>query len=56
MIPAIGRNVIILKGRHKGEEAVLSKLKVEDFSADLELKDGSKKTLPYEHFSKKYEP
>jgi len=56
VIPAIGRNVVILKGRHKGEEAVLAKLKVEDFSADLELKDGSKKTLPYEHFSKKYEP
>lgn len=59
VIPAVGRRVLILNGKHKGEEAQLEHLIVEKFSADLLIKSGSSKnetiTLPYEHFSKKCE-
>ena len=56
VIPAIGRKVVVLKGKYKGEEAILKQLNVESFSADIEfVDDGYKKTLPYECFSKKYE-
>ena len=56
VIPAIGRKVVVLKGKYKGEEAILKHLNVESFSADIEfVEDGYKKTLPYEYFSKKYE-
>ena len=56
VIPAIGRKVVVLKGKYKGEEAILKQLNVESFCADIEfVDDGYKKTLPYECFSKKYE-
>ena len=55
-IPALGRKVLILeRGKYFGKEAKLIKLHVEDFCADLEMSDGSMKTLAYEKFSKKYE-
>lgn len=58
VIPAVGRKVTILRGIHKGKDAILLDLNVEKFSADLELLEsgdssGKTTTLPYEDFSKK---
>ena len=55
VIPAIGRTVKVLRGKSKGEDGILKTLNVEEFSAVIELKNGDKITLLYEHFSKKYE-
>lgn len=53
VIPAVGRKVLVLMGKYRGEKAELISLNVEDFSANLSLLDFDKKlTLPYEEFSK----
>ena len=53
VIPGIGRPVLVVNGRYRGEEATLEGLDVDNFSADLRLaEDGKMVSLPYEHFSK----
>ena len=58
VIPAIGKQVIVLRGKYKGEKAILDSLDVENFSAKLKLCDNNGLTvsLPYEHFSKMCSP
>ena len=57
VIPAIGKQVIVLRGKYKGEKAILDSLDVENFSAKLKLCDnGLTVSLPYEHFSKMCSP
>ena len=58
VIPAIGKQVIVLRGKYKGEKAILESLDVENFSAKLKLCDNNGLTvsLPYEHFSKMCSP
>ena len=56
VIPAIGKQVIVLRGKYKGEKAILDSLDMEKFSAKLKFCDtinnGLAVSLPYEHFSK----
>lgn len=53
VIPAIGREVIILKGKHIGEIVTIKKVRIEDFCVDIELKTGSVlKRIPYEEICK----
>lgn len=54
VIPAIGGNVMILKGKHRGKIGVLKKVRIDDFCADIELKDDDKllKRVSYEEFCK----
>jgi len=56
VIPQEGRDVMVLSGRNKGETAILRKIDTEKFSGVLKLDSGDKITLPYENFSKKYQP
>ena len=53
VIPSIGRKVLILQGKFRNSLAILQKLNVEHFCAELEICDeGLIGSLPYEHFSK----
>ena len=55
VVPGPERPVLILVGKHRGREAVLKELDVDNFCAKLKLVDtGDKLSLPYEHFSKLY--
>jgi len=55
VVPGPDRPVLILVGKHRGREAVLKELDVDNFCAKLKLVDtGEKLSLPYEHFSKLY--
>lgn len=52
VIPAIGREVLIIKGKRPGR-AIIKKVRIEEFSADVELDDGSViKKIPYENICK----
>ena len=53
VIPAVGRQVLVLSGKYRGYKAILENLDVENFQASLKLCDKNiVVTLPYEHFSK----
>ncbi|XP_017880798.1 DNA/RNA-binding protein KIN17 [Ceratina calcarata] len=54
VIPAIGKEVMILWGRHKGMSGVVHKLHIEDYSIDIKLeRDGTVvRKLPYEQVCK----
>lgn len=53
VIPAIGREVVILKGKYIGEIVTIMKVRIEDFSVDVELKKGDiLKRVPYEEICK----
>lgn len=54
VIPAIGKEVLILWGKHKGLRATVKKLHIEHYSIDVELEKDKKivKKLPYEQVSK----
>lgn len=53
VIPAIGREVLMLKGKHIGEIVVVKKMRIEDFCVDVELKTGTiLKRVPYEEICK----
>lgn len=54
VIPAIGKQVVILWGKYKGLKGVVEKLHVDDYSIDVELNRDGKivKTLPYEQVCK----
>ena len=52
VIPAVGRQVLVLSGKYRGYKAILENLDVENFQASLKLCDkNTLVTLPYEHFS-----
>jgi len=56
VVPAIGKQVLILNGKGKGLRAKLINLHVETFSADLELEGGERlNNILYENFSKSSE-
>ena len=53
VIPAVGRQVLVLKGKYRGCKAILDDLDVEKFAANLRISDENILIpLPYEHFSK----
>ncbi|XP_053996647.1 DNA/RNA-binding protein KIN17 [Hylaeus anthracinus] len=54
VIPAIGKEIMILWGKYKGMKGVVHKLHIENYSIDIELvKDGTiVKKLPYEQVCK----
>lgn len=54
VVPSVGREVLILSGRHKGRKATLKTINVDSFSATLTLRDDDRdlKEIPYEMFSK----
>lgn len=54
VIPSVGREVVVLWGKHWGMEAVLDNVDTKQFSAKLVLQDGETVSLPYEQFSKKF--
>ena len=53
VIPALGRQVLVLVGKYKGCKAMLESLELDKFAAHLKLCDENDTVcLPYEHFSK----
>ncbi|XP_029159863.1 LOW QUALITY PROTEIN: DNA/RNA-binding protein KIN17 [Nylanderia fulva] len=54
VIPAIGKEVLILWGKYKGKIAIVKKLHIEHYSIDVELKKDKKvvEKLPYEQVCK----
>ncbi|EFN79805.1 hypothetical protein EAI_11011 [Harpegnathos saltator] len=54
VIPAIGKEVLILWGKHKGKKAVVKKLHIEYYSIDVEFEQDKTivEMLPYEQVSK----
>ncbi|KAL6267768.1 hypothetical protein P5V15_000837 [Pogonomyrmex californicus] len=54
VIPAIGKEVLILWGKYKGIKAIVKKLHIEYYSIDVELEKDKKilKKLPYEQVCK----
>ena len=53
VIPAVGRQILVLNGKFLGYKAVFEKLDVDNFESTLKLCDKNiLVTLPYEHFSK----
>lgn len=54
VIPAIGKEVLILWGKHKGMKATVKKLHIEHYSIDVELEKDKKivNKLPYEQVCK----
>ncbi|KAG5313037.1 KIN17 protein, partial [Pseudoatta argentina] len=54
VIPAIGKEVLILWGKHKGMRAIVKKLHIEHYSIDVELEKDKQilKKLPYEQVCK----
>lgn len=54
VIPAIGKEILILWGKHKDKIAIVKKLHIEHYSIDVELKKDKKivEKLPYEQVCK----
>lgn len=54
VIPAIGKEALILWGKHKGKKAKIMKLHIEHYSVDVELIENKKvvEMLPYEQVCK----
>lgn len=54
VIPAIGKVVLMLWGKHKGKKAIVKKLHIEHYSIDVELVKDKKivEHLPYEQICK----
>lgn len=56
VIPAIGKDMLIVNGAYRGTKATLLEIKEEDFSVVLKLKEGLRHgrevTVPYEYASK----
>ncbi|XP_020294238.1 DNA/RNA-binding protein KIN17 [Pseudomyrmex gracilis] len=54
VIPAIGKDVLILWGKHKGNIAIVKKLHIERYSIDVELQKDKRivEMLPYEQVCK----
>ena len=57
VVPAIGKKVVVVNGRFRGELGSLKSLDVDNFCAEVILdEDGACTKLPYEHFSKLHVP
>jgi len=57
VVPAIGKKVVVVNGRFRGELGSLKSLDVDNFCAEVILdEDGECTKLPYEHFSKLHVP
>lgn len=60
VVPGEGREVVVLWGEHVGEVATLRSIDTDNFCASVRLvtgqNSGEKIKLPYEQFSKKWEP
>ena len=54
VIPSVGREVMVLWGKHGGKDAVLENVDTKTFSAKLLFSSGDTISLPYEQFSKKF--
>lgn len=52
VIPAIGKEVLILWGKYKGEKGIVKRVNVKEYSIDIELEGKLIKTLPYEQVCK----
>ena len=53
VIPAVGRQILVLNGKFLGYKAVFEKLDVDNFESTLKLCDKNiLVTLTYDHFSK----
>ncbi|KAJ8686687.1 hypothetical protein QAD02_022481 [Eretmocerus hayati] len=54
VIPNVGREVMILWGKHKDDIAVIEKVRIDDFCVDVELRESKKliKRVPYEQICK----
>ncbi|XP_015115402.1 DNA/RNA-binding protein KIN17 [Diachasma alloeum] len=54
VIPAIGREVLIIQGKHKGCKGIIRKVRVEEYSVDVDLLRDERclKKLPYEFICK----
>lgn len=53
VVPAVGRKVLIVNGKYRGETAELIKIDVDNFQGHLKLEeDDLIVQVPYEHFSK----
>lgn len=52
VIPAIGKEVLILWGKYKGEKGIVKRVNVKEYSIDIELEGKVIKTLPYEQVCK----
>lgn len=54
VIPAIGKEILILWGKYKGKKAIVKKLHIEHYSIDVELDKDNKivEKLPYEQVCK----
>lgn len=58
VVPALDKEVLILKGENRGDTAILEELDIDNFCAHVKINkgpdEGRKIKLPYEHFSKIY--
>ncbi|XP_043678543.1 DNA/RNA-binding protein KIN17 isoform X2 [Vespula pensylvanica] len=52
VIPAIGKEVLILWGKYKGEKGIVKKLHIEEYTIDVQLEGKLVRTLPYEQVCK----
>ncbi|KAI4499866.1 hypothetical protein M0802_005122 [Mischocyttarus mexicanus] len=52
VIPAIGKEVLILYGKYKGEKGIVKKLHIEEYTIDVQLEGKLVRTLPYEQVCK----
>jgi len=55
VVPQVGREVVVLWGKHEGKAGVLKNLNTSSFSASIKLHSGEKLRLPYEQFSKAFD-
>ena len=56
VIPAIGKRVVVCNGRRRGTVAVLKDIDKDNFCGVVETDDGDVIRLPYEDFSKAFDP
>lgn len=52
VIPGIGKEVIVLSGKHKLRLGKVEKVRIEEFCVDLEIEGEIVKRIPYEHICK----
>merc|ERR1712224_522122 len=52
VIPQLGTHVIVLKGNHKGKEAILIEIDLEKFQARLKIGNTAYEWMKYDMFSK----
>uniref|UniRef100_A0A6V7M3Q3 DNA/RNA-binding protein Kin17 WH-like domain-containing protein n=1 Tax=Bracon brevicornis TaxID=1563983 RepID=A0A6V7M3Q3_9HYME len=54
VIPAIGRSVMVIQGKYRGKEGIIKKVRVDEYSVDVELDKDAKylRKVPYEDVCK----